>query len=225
MKIYKLSKSVLRISNDITKFFQGLATNDLEKNENAFIDRFGKIVITFEQIRLNDNEVLIAVENSFLQKLNNHLSPFLKFSKTKISAEIYGVYYDLQGDYAASKNEYKINKKIGKLILTNNKLKTNISDEDFTLFRLKNNMPTQGIDYNHELLLNVNNDDYASYTKGCFLGYEIIARVHNLAKPTKKLTTVYELEVDEKLRDKITSKVYDPLSKKVMGFIFIDNPR
>ena len=41
------------------------------------------------------------------------------------------------------------------------------------------------VDDDEELLLNIFPDGYVSYTKGCYLGQEIIARVHYRAKPSK----------------------------------------
>ena len=55
------------------------------------------------------------------------------------------------------------------------------------MFRLKHGIPVHGADYDREMLLNLNDLSYVSFEKGCFLGQEIIARVHHRGKPPKKL--------------------------------------
>ena len=71
--------------------------------------------------------------------------------------------------------------------------------------------------------MNVANEEFVSYTKGCYLGQEIIARVHHRSKPPKKLV-VKPLERDnpEEAR-RMTSKCVDPETGKMVGFIFVNN--
>ena len=99
-----------------------------------------------------------------------------------------------------------------------------ISDNEFTLFRLDHNMPLMGVDYQaDEFILNVNEHDYVSYTKGCFLGQEPVAKVHNRAKPSRKLVVAFEDECSPQEAAKMTSKAVDPQLGKAKGFVFISN--
>lgn len=221
MELYKLNKLSLSIKS--LDLLDQLTTNTLDKHKNAFLDRVGKIVVTFDQIKIKDDEVLVLIEKQFLDKLMNHLDKFLKLSKTKIEKKDYNIYFDLDNDYKPDKEEFIIPQKLGKLIITKKDLQSNISNEEFTSFRLKNNIPIQGIDYNDEMLLNVNEEDFASFTKGCFLGQEIIARVHNLAKPPRKLVVKSENELNQEQLKIMTSKIKDKETGKLIGFIFVNN--
>jgi folate-binding protein YgfZ len=63
-----------------------------------------------------------------------------------------------------------------------------VSEQEFTQYRLQQNLPLQGIDYQpDEFILNVDSGQFVSFTKGCFLGQEPVAKVHNRSKPSKKL--------------------------------------
>ena len=84
-------------------------------------------------------------------------------------------------------------------------------------------MPVQGIDFDEELLLNVANEEFVSYTKGCYLGQEIIARVHHRSKPPKKLIVKPLEECQPAEAARMTSKCVDPETGKMVGFIFVDN--
>lgn len=221
MKLYKLNKLVLLVKHNPAKLLNGLTTNTMDKPMNAFVDTNGKIITTFGQLQINNDEILIVIEKQFLGNLMSHLDKFLRLSKTKIEVSDYLAYFDLDGEYKPEVNEYIIQQKKGQLIITKKSLEPNVSGEEFTLFRLENNISMQGIDYNNEMLLNVS-EDFVSYTKGCFLGQEIIARVHNLAKPPKKLIVKYDDECNASEKKILTSKCKDK-NGKVLGFVFVSN--
>lgn len=222
MKLSKLHKTVLRIINNPSKLLLGITSNTLDAPQNAFLDKFGKIVAVFEQKKISENELLIVVEQKFLQRLYTHIKPFLTLSKAKVQSTPYHVYFDCDENYSLKKEEYALPQKKGQLILTEKELETTISEEEFTIFRLKNNIPLQGIDYDQEMALNVS-EEFISFTKGCFLGQEVVARVHNLGKPPKRLFVKYENECNEKEKMIMTSKCIDSENGKVMGFIFVGN--
>ncbi len=185
MRLYKLNKAVLSFKNKPEKLLNGLTSNELDKPKNAFLDKFGKIIVTANQVKVND-EILMVIEKQFVERLRQHLDAYLKLGKTKLEETDYNAYFDMDGDYNQESDEFTIKQNKGQIILTKKQLKTNITEEEFKTFRLNNNIPIQGRDYDEEMLLNVS-EDYVSFKKGCYLGQEIIARVKNKAKPPKRL--------------------------------------
>jgi folate-binding protein YgfZ len=220
MLLYKLDKAVLLVKNNPSRLLSGITTNTLDAKKNAFIDITGRIIATFDQVRARDDEMLIVIESEFYGRVMEHLSRFLKFSKSIIQKTDYSAYFNLDDDYTIKKDEFSISQRKGKIILTKNSLKTNIKKNEFTLFRLDNNLPLQGIDYDREMLLNIG-EDYVSFTKGCYLGQEIIARVKFKSKPQKKLCVKYEPELDKDGKNKMTSKAKDK-GGKLRGFVFLN---
>ena len=99
-----------------------------------------------------------------------------------------------------------------------------VSSDAFTLFRLEHHLPLLEVDYPaDEFILNVDEDKYVSYAKGCFLGQEPVSKVHNRSKPTWKLTVKFEDECTPEEKPKMTSKVKDPKTSRVKGFVFVKN--
>jgi folate-binding protein YgfZ len=223
MKLYRLDKIVLRVRNNVEKFLNGLASNTLDTPRNAFLTLHGRIIATFDQVKIGDDEFLIVVERFALEALMQHVKKYLMLNRTIAEQTSLNVYFDLDGAYAAGPDEYKIAQKTGQMIITPKELAVNVSDDEFTFFRLKNNIAAHGVDYTDELLLNIDEYEHVSYTKGCFLGQEPIAKVHNRSKPTWKLVVRYEDELTEDEKIKMTSKTLDPQSGKTMGFVFIKN--
>lgn len=185
---YKLlSKRVLRVTNDPETFLNALTTNMLDKPKNAFLDRFGKCVAFFHQVKHQD-AIYIVIERTVKERLLYHLQNYLKLSKTKIEET------PLKAIHCIGKNLPKgiaIPESYGIYILTE-KLpdEKELSDEEYLKIRVENNIPLQGIDFNHEMFLEINQIDAVSFTKGCYLGQEIIARVHSRGKPIKKLVRI-----------------------------------
>ena len=222
MKLYCLNKIVLSIRNNAAQFLNGLASNTLDQPRNAFLTVHGRIVATFDQLKISDDEVWAVIEAPFKEDLLKHLGKYALLNKTVIEALNMHVYYDLEGSYPVGDDQKCIPQKVGKLILSPNELQSNISDEESLKFRLRNNIPVHGIDYKDELILNVDEHEFVSYTKGCFLGQEPVAKVHNRSKPSWKLVVRYEDELSDEEKAKMTSRFKEP-SGRTMGFVFVSN--
>lgn len=211
MRYYFLkTKAVLRFSPKASEFFKAYTSNVPEAPKNAFLDRSGKIVATCDQLKISLDEILVVIEGAFRERLLKHLEKFLLFSETKIEYSNLKAYYDLDKSYVLKKDDYEILFKDTRLILTEKNLESTVSEEDFRLYRLRHHLPIQGIDYDEEMLLNIGNEDYVNYEKGCYLGQEIIARVHYKSKPPRKLIVTFESPQ--------TSVTIDPETGKSIGF-------
>jgi folate-binding protein YgfZ len=102
-------------------------------------------------------------------------------------------------------------------------VKSTVSEEEFTLFRLKHNIPLQGVDYKDDFLLNVSVSRHVSFTKGCYLGQEPISKVNSRSRPSRRLAVRIESKCTPEEKAAMTSKVKDPESGEMMGFVFVDN--
>ena len=223
MKIYKTNKAVLSVKNNPQQFLNGITSNSLDTQRNAFLNIHGKIIATFDQLKINDQEFLLVIEKEYIRPALDHLDRYAKLSRATLTQESFNVYFDLDGFYELKNDECAIGQKKGKLVLTKNILEQNVSDEEFTRFRLDHNIPMLGVDYRDELLLNVSEDEFVSFTKGCYLGQEPISKVHNRSKPTWKLVVRYFDECSPEEQSKMTSKVTDPQENRARGFIFVKN--
>lgn len=223
MRLYKTTKKVLSITPCPQAFLNGLTTNSLDKPQSAFVNISGRIIATFDQIKISDEKFLLVIEAAFVPSVLLHLERFARLSKAVISEENLLVYFDLQGLYHPTPAEFVIAQKCGQLVLTDNNLSSEVSDEEFTRFRLKNNIPLLGVDYKDEMILNVSETDFVSFSKGCFLGQEPLSKVHHRSKPTWKLAVKVQEDCSPEEKEKMTSKAVDPLNGKVYGFVFVAN--
>lgn len=222
MRLYPLpDKTAVLLKNNAEEFIKQYSTNTAEANQNAFVDLKGRIVAVFDQKFSNRDEAVLVLERPFLPRLKRHLEKYLFLMETKLEEDPRKVYFDLEGRYEAEAGETVIAQKKGALVITPKEIVPGVSGEEFTLFRLQNHFPLQGVDFDEEMLLDVAREERVSYTKGCYLGQEIIARVHHRGKAPKKLAVLSEDKVRDP--DRMTSKVKDPTSGKMIGFIFVEN--
>jgi tRNA-modifying protein YgfZ len=207
MRSYKLPDIVLSIKGNASGFLNGIASNTLEAPLNAFLNQHGRIIATFRQQKISDDEFLIGVPSMAADNLLKHLERYVKLSHVNISPSAQNAFIDLD---------------TARIIWTSQDHANSISDEEFTLFRLDHKVPLMGVDYQaDEFILNVDEYDYVSYTKGCFLGQEPVAKVHNRAKPSRKLIVAFEDQYSSEDAAKMTSKVPDPASGRIKGFLFV----
>jgi folate-binding protein YgfZ len=207
MKHILLNYVVIRISGNAEKLLTGLTANTLDARQNAFVNLHGRIIATFFQQKEGE-DVLIAVPNAQKDTLLAHLDRYAKLNRSQLITTDLNVYMDMET----------------KAVLFSKETFPAVPDDEARLWRLENNLPLQGIDYQaDEFLLNVHEHDYTSYTKGCFLGQEPIAKVHNRSKPSKKLIATYADELSAEDQAKMTSKITDPANGRTKGFVFVKN--
>lgn len=223
MKIYRLDKVVLAFRNNPVQFLKGISSNTIDQPKNAFLDMHGRIVATFDQLKVNDDVVLVVIEKKFYEPLLQHLDRYIRISKAEVTREDYRVYYDFGETVPIENGDFVISQRSGQLLITPKELPNSVSEEEFTLFRVQNNIPLQGVDYHDEMLLNVDEAEMVSFTKGCFLGQELIAKVHNRSHPPRKLVVKFEDECDDTQKTAMTSKVKVPQTGRMLGFVFVNN--
>lgn len=203
MELFKSQKVVLKFENALS-FLNGLTCNSLDAKKNAFLDGAGRIIAACDQLHVG-GIVYMAMMPDAAEALKEHLQKYLAISEAKLINTDFIVYYLISGEHesAIDYDNYKI-------IFTTEEL-ASLSEEEYTKFRLDNFIPLQGIDYQKELVLNVDYD-YVSFDKGCYLGQEVVARVHNLAKPPKRLSVD---QINDENKNKITS------INQGRGFVFL----
>jgi glycine cleavage system T protein len=112
-----------------------------------------------------------------------------------------------------------------------------IGQEALDTLRIEAGIPRYGTDFTEDnLLLETGLDDHVSFTKGCYLGQEIVERVRSRGHVNKRLSGLLidgaiparhgdPIRVYEKPVGMITSSVYSPRLKRAiaLGFIHRDH--
>lgn len=112
----------------------------------------------------------------------------------------------------------------------------NVSDELYELLRIENGVPKYGVDMDEStVVLETGLDEAVSFNKGCYIGQEIIARIHFRGHVAKRMTGLvldtsevppisdgYELRSpDGKNAGRITSLVMSPGIGKIIALAYV----
>ncbi len=208
MRLYKCDKTVLRFYPRAAAFLNGYTTNTVDAPRTAFTDIHGRIVAVAHQRKISDDEVHVLVETRFAARLLEHLKKYLALSDTSVDVLGKKVYWNLETH---------------ELLVTDDEMPTFVPEKEFTLYRLKNGAPLQGTDYDEEMVLNLGDPSLVSFAKGCYLGQEIVARVHYRGRPPKKLVVKSEKECTPEELSRMTSRAFDPETGGFRGFVFDKN--
>ena len=112
-----------------------------------------------------------------------------------------------------------------------------IGQEALETLRIEAGIPRYGVDFTEDnLLLETGLDTHVSFTKGCYLGQEIVERVRSRGHVNRKLCGLLiggatparhgdAIRADEKQVGTITSSVYSPRLKQAvaLGYVHRDN--
>ena len=111
-----------------------------------------------------------------------------------------------------------------------------ISDELFEILRIEDGVPIYGVDMDENTIVpEIGIGDMISYTKGCYIGQEIIARIHFRGHVAKRLAGVATsgptgsdfvpakdlVDADGKNAGRITSVTISPKLQKAIGLAYI----
>jgi folate-binding protein YgfZ len=107
-----------------------------------------------------------------------------------------------------------------------------ISDELCEVLRIENGLPLYGVDADETTIVpELGIENLISYNKGCYVGQEIIARIHFRGHIAKQLTgLILEAEakpgdelksLDGKNAGRVTSVVFSPILGKFIALAFV----
>ena len=221
MRIIQCDKRAFSFSPQPADLLNGITSNTPEAPKNALLTAQGKIIAICDQKQINADTGMLVIDNPALDTCREMFQKFSAFTETNWQESDDNVYYDLDADIQPQEGLTLLPQSQGQLIV-GGQFESTINTEAFTLFRLDHHIPLHGQDFTDEMFRNVFPEGLASYTKGCFVGQEVIARVHNLSQPPRKLVVRYADECNEKEQNQMTSKSPDTTTRP-RGFLFTTN--
>jgi folate-binding protein YgfZ len=111
-----------------------------------------------------------------------------------------------------------------------------INDQLYETLRIEDGIPRYGVDTDNTTIVpELGLDGLISYNKGCYIGQEIIARIHFRGHVAKRLTGLMvrdstegdvlppgvELAANGRNAGKVTSSTYSPTLKKVIALAYV----
>ena len=207
---FEQERGLIEVSGkEAVGFLNGLMTNDAAKLENnaqmsaAFPNAQGRLIAVVRVIR-RDDKFLFETESATREILFNNLFRFT-YAGDFFVEDLSDNYTYLQISDAElqlpDSGSIKFQSKTGSSVFVQKEsaenffdvLKKNnaveISNELYEVLRIENGIPFYGVDVDETTIVpEIGLPDLISYQKGCYIGQEIIARIHFRGHVAKQLT-------------------------------------
>ena len=205
------NRALVKISgSDAGEFLQNQLSNDISKLDdsniqfNAYCQHQGKIITLFWVMRINSS-FLLSFPIDLLEKVVTRLRMFVIMSDVVIE-DVSGNFVQIGLLNEINKNGYLINEKMSLLIessKSDTEVITNDQDE-WTKACIESGMPEVFFSTSEKFvpqMLNLDIDEFGvNFSKGCYPGQEVVARLHYLGDTKRRLFTFksdYEMQVGD----------------------------
>lgn len=249
---YEQKRGLIAVSGkEAVQFLNGLITNDVAKLEAdaqmaaAFPNAQGRLLATVRVLRRGD-QFLFETEAETHEKVYKNLFRFTFAGDFFVEdlSENYR-YYEISNSkfqipnskFVEFRNEFGANIFVpheAAESFTNELEKAkavSISEDLHEVLRIERGVPKYGVDADETTIVPEIGDDLISYQKGCYIGQEIIARIHFRGHVAKQLTGLIlnaeaaiggELKsLDGKNAGKVTSVTFSPKLGKYIALAFV----
>ena len=254
---YEQKRGLIAVwGKEAVQFLNGLITNDVAKLEDdaqmlaAFPNAQGRLLAIVRVMRKGEKFFFETEEAThekvfqnlfrftfagdfFVEDLSDQYRSFLIFGSQLIADSSESLVFDDRGSklYFVPVSENFL----GKLADAN---AVEITDELHEVLRIENGIPKDGVDMDETTIVpELGLEGLISYNKGCYIGQEIIARIHFRGHVAKQLTGLVlsvppasadgltpgtELKtVDGKNAGRITSVTYSPKLAKTIALAYV----
>ena len=192
------NRALLKISgSDAESFLQAQLSNDiglLDDNKvqiSCFCQHQGKIITLFWVMRLN-KDFLLSFPADLEEKVFARLQMFVIMSDVKIE-NVSEEFRQIGLINESHSNSYSINQNLSILITSNDNLKIEITSDydEWIKALIDDQIPEVFLATSEKLLpqmLNLDIDEFGvNFSKGCYPGQEVVARLHYLGDAKRRL--------------------------------------
>lgn len=256
---YKQKRGLIEVSGgEAVQFLDGLITNNMKTLEDgkqmlaAFPNPKGRLLAVVGVLR-QGNKFLFETEEETHQKIHDNLFRFTyagdfhvrDLTENFACYRFFGDVNNLENEnlFTIAENYFvplEDAESFEQKMIENDLVE--IDDELYETLRIENGIPKYNVDMNEETVVpEVGLANAISYNKGCYIGQEVIARIHFRGKVAKELKGLIfedlsepsavadglvgqELKsFDDKNAGTITSIIYSPKFEKTIALGYVRN--
>ena len=223
MRIILNNRALLKISgSDAEEFLQNQFSNDIEKIDsnkvqfNAYCQHQGKVIAFFWVMRMGE-DFLLSFPGELLEKIENRLKIFVIMSDVIIE-NVTNVLSQTGLINESSPNEFRINDELAVVIEDSNGQSVELAENHISWEKayLDSHLPEIYNVTSEKLvpqMLNLDiNELGVSFSKGCYPGQEVVARLHYLGSAKRRL---FSFKADQEMQ--VGDSLYCATSKTALA--------
>ena len=216
MKIALKERALIKISGtDAEVFLQNQFSNDIdvlnnsEIQINAYCQHQGKIIALFWVLR-SDESFLLSFPSDLAEKIKTRLQMFVIMSDVLID-DVSDQYHQIGLINENHSNAYSINENLSLLIVPSNQKEIKITSQhsEWTKKCIDTQLPEVFLPTSEKLvpqMLNLDIDEVGvNFSKGCYPGQEVVARLHYLGEAKRRLFA-FECDSEVQIGDNLYCK-------------------
>ncbi len=190
------NRALLKISGaDSEEFLQNQFSNDIYRLDNsrvqinAYCQHQGKIIALFWLIRSNGS-FLLSFPDDLSEKVMTRLQMFIIMADVEIEdiSEQYSQIGLISENHA---DAYSINERLSLLIVSSGERSEEVNDNEWTKACIDHQIPEVFLKTSEKLvpqMLNLDINEFGvNFSKGCYPGQEVVARLHYLGEAKRRL--------------------------------------
>lgn len=247
---YEQKRGLIAVwGKEAVQFLDGLISNDMKTLEDgemmlaAFPNAQGRLLAVVRVLRQGDRFLFDTEEATrekvfnnlfrftfagdfFVEDLSESYSYFELFNMSEPRALVSGLSFGKNSTFVEKDNVPNF---CEQLIAANS---IDISDDVHETLRIESGIPKFGVDMDETTIVpELGLDGLISYNKGCYIGQEIIARIHFRGHVAKRLTGLAlsvtvepgtELfAADGKNAGRVTSSIYSPKLERAIALAYV----
>ena len=206
-------RALIKVSGtDAEEFLQNQFSNDIKKLENshlqinAYCQHQGKIIALFWLIR-TDNSFLLSFPLDLLEKVVSRLKMFVIMSDVLIE-DVSADFFQIGLIDEKVEGSYLINERMSLLITSPKEriVKNSTIDDEWTKASIDSQLPEVFLSTSEKFvpqMLNLDIDEVGvNFSKGCYPGQEVVARLHYLGEAKRRLFAFqcdFEVQIGDNL--------------------------
>ena len=207
------------LQGQTTRNFKTLGVN--QPIDGAFCDIKGRVITDFTAVLTAETMVLMRVNAAIAPLLQQHLSKYLMFSKTKMTVLEWHS-WGCRGEVHAEVNDIVVSRAGGHYEVWSSSSRPPeqaITASDWLEYRISRGsarINEQGVGKYLPQDLNYDLTGFVDFDKGCYTGQEIIARLHYRGQPKRRLSL---LTVNSDTQPSCAEKIVDASTGKTVGSV------
>ncbi len=236
----KTDVGVLKVEgSEAQRFLNAIVSSDIEKLEtkssqrSLLLNPTGKLIGAFWIYKNNDEIFFLVCEDELVKKIHENLVKFLIRTKAEILnlseryVAVVSIEEPLAGEMLIDSNYLGVSSLYLSISERSDETIKRLSGETLNRLRISHGAVSNTYDLNEEIIPQESNLDIESisFSKGCFIGQELVCRIDSRQSVTPFSIFAFELETeinDQKLDDLsawvcINSQKVAPVSSLLIG--------
>ena len=199
MPIAKLDRTIISVTGETARdFLDGLITNNLDAEMTfaALLTPQGKIIADFFIHKKSDQEFLIETAKKFGKTLLMRLKMYKLRAKMDLEdvSKQFDVYALWNGEGEIGVEDPRLETLGRRLLAEKGALELEGNGVDYNAHRLRLSIPDSQWDFESESVFghdaNMDRLNGIDFKKGCFVGQEVVSRMHRKTEVRKRMGTV-----------------------------------